>query len=94
MKRFLKEFNYLSFFAMLALLALGIVSIWSAGNARSELVFHSMWKSTLSTACVGIGLYFLFALIDYRRFLILFAWPLYGVALAMLIAVLLVGSTI
>ena len=38
----IKRFNWLMFAAMLALVALGTAAIYSAGNARSEEVFHSM----------------------------------------------------
>ncbi len=78
---------------MVALVVLGTVSIWSAGNAR-EALFHGMWKNNLSTAAFGLVLYAVLAKLDYRRFLDLFSWPLYGAALAMLVAVLCVGSSI
>ena len=78
---------------MLALAGIGTVAIWSAGNAR-EVIFHGMWKNNLSTAVFGLVLYFVLAKIDYRRFLSLFSWPLYGGAVVMLVAVLLVGSTV
>ena len=82
---------------MLALVGVGTVTIWSSGNAR-EVIFHGMWKNNLSTAVFGLVLYFVLAKIDYRRFLSLFSWPLYGGALVMLVAVnaafgLLVPST-
>ena len=48
----LKRFDWLMFAAMLALIAVGTVSIWSAGNARSETLFHGMWRSNLVTAAV------------------------------------------
>lgn len=92
--KFLRSFNWISFAAMLALIALGTVSIYSAGHARAESIFHGMWLNNLSTAVFGLVLYFALALFDYRRFLELFAWPLYGFALLMLVAVLLVGSEV
>lgn len=92
--KFLRSFNWISFAAMLALIALGTVSIYSAGHARAESIFHGMWLNNLSTAVFGLVLYFIFASFDYRRFLELFAWPLYGFALLMLVAVLLVGSEV
>ena len=91
--KFLRQFNWILFFAMLALLALGTVAIWSAGNAR-EAVFHGMWKNNLFMALFGLVLYFVLAKIDYRRLLELFSWPMYGAAIAMLVAVLCVGSTV
>ena len=77
---------------MSALIALGTVSIWSAGNARAESVFHGMWISNLMTAGVGLVLYFLLASVDYRKWLPLAAGPAYVAAVVCLLAVLLVGS--
>ena len=88
----LRRFNYLSFAAMLALIAVGTVAIWSAGNARAETVFHDMWKSNLCTAAFGLALYFLIAFTDYRRVLDLVALPAYALSLTMLVTVLLVGT--
>ena len=90
----LGRFNWIMFAAMLALVALGTTAIWSAGNARSELVFHGMWANNLWTAAFGLVLYFVLAFTDYRRFLELFSWPLYAGAFVMLVTVLLVGSTV
>ncbi len=91
--KFIRQFNWILFFAMLALVALGTMTIWSAGHAR-EVIFHGVWKSNLSAAFVGLVLYFVLASVDYRRFLDLFAWPMYLAALAMLVAVLFLGSTV
>jgi len=91
--KFIRQFNWILFFSMLALVALGTVTIWSAGHAR-EAIFHGMWKNNLSTALFGLVLYFVLARIDYRRFLEIFAWPLYGGAIVLLVAVLCVGSTV
>ena len=89
-----RRFDWILFLAMLALIAIGTVSIWSAGNARSELVFHGMWRSTLMTAAVGLIFYFILAFSDYRRYLPIIAMPAYGSALLLLVTVLLVGSTV
>ncbi len=78
---------------MLALMALGTVAIYSAGNARSEEVFHGMWKANLATAAVGLVVYFLFAFFDYRKYMAVFAVPAYLVAVALLVAVLFVGAS-
>ena len=87
-------FNWLLFASMLALLAIGTVAIWSAGNARAEAVFHGMWRSSLATAVVGLALYFALAFFDYRRYLGLLSVPSYAVALAFLVLVLFLGSTV
>ena len=94
MKSVLKRFNWLMFAAMILLIAVGTVAIWSAGNARAESVFHGMWKNNLATAAVGLLIYFALAAVDYRRILDWFSTPAYVAALAMLVLVLAVGSTI
>ena len=91
MKR-LRRFDVLGFAAMIALVAVGTVSIWSAGNARAEAVFHGMWIRNLVTAGVGLVLYLLIAFFDYRKWIGLVALPAYVASLVFLVAVLLVGS--
>ena len=90
----LKRFNWVQFFAMTALIAIGTVSIWSAGNARAETVFHGMWLNTLTTAVFGLVVYFALAFFDYRKLLDFVAVPAYAVALSLLVAVLVFGSTV
>ena len=94
MRAFLRRFDYLSFAATCALVAVGTVAIWSAGNARAEAVFHSMWLDNLVTAAFGFVLYFLLAAVDYRRILDFFALPGYVVSIACLTAVLVVGTSV
>ena len=91
---FLKRFDWLMFAAMSALVAVGTVAIWSAGNARVETVFHGMWASNLATALAGLALYFAFAAVDYRRTLDFLALPGYVVALVCLVAVLVFGTSV
>ena len=94
MKWTLKGFNWLMFLAMLALIGVGTTAIWSAGTARAETIFHGMWLNNLSTAIVGLVIYFALALMDYRRLLDFFATPAYAAAICLLVMVLLVGSTV
>ena len=88
------RFNWLLFASMLALAAIGVVAIWSTGNARSEAVFHGMWRSTLATSAVGLALYFLLAFFDYRRYLGLVSVPAYVASVAFLVLVLFAGSSV
>ena len=90
----LKKFNWVMFAAMLALVAIGTIAIRSAGNARTEAIFHGMWIDNLSAAGVGLALYLVIAFTDYRKYLDFAVWPLYGAAVVMLVAVLLLGSTV
>ena len=94
MARYLRNFNYLMFLAMISLIAIGTVAIWSAGNARAETVFHGMWKQTLVTAVFGLAVYLALSAVDYRKVLDYAAPFAYGVALLMLVAVLVFGSKI
>ena len=90
--RALKGFDWVGFAAMLLLIAIGTVAIWSAGNARAEAVFHGMWRNNLATAVVGLGFYLGFALVDYRKWIGWLSVPAYVLALAFLALVLLVGA--
>ena len=90
----LARFGWTMFAATLALVAIGTVAIWSAGNARSEAVFHGMWKSSLSAVVVGLVLSLILAFTDYRKYLGLLAVPAYAFSTVFLVAVLFVGSTV
>ena len=90
--RFLRGFDWLGFAAMLALLAIGTVAIWSAGNARTEAFFHVAWIRNLATASFGLVLYLALAVVDYRKWIGLAAVPVYALSLLFLVIVLLVGS--
>ncbi len=87
----LKRVNWLSFAAMLALLALGTLAIWSAGQARGG-TFLTKWVETLWTALFGLVVYAALAAIDYRRFFNWFSVPAYVGALVLLAAVLVFGD--
>ncbi len=88
----LRRLNWISLAAMLALIALGTVSIWSAGHAREEEIFHGVWIKNLLTAFAGLAVYGVFAAVDYRRSLDWISVPAYVGALALLVAVLLFGD--
>ena len=90
----LRAFNWTLLASMAALIAIGTVAIWSAGNARAESVFHGMWRANLWTAGIGLVLYLTLGFSDYRKYLPVAAWPAYGVGLVLLVAVLAVGSTV
>ena len=94
MRNRLLRFNWIAFLAMLALVTVGTLAIWSAGSAREGEVFHGMWKAHLQTAAFGLALYFALAWTDYRRILDWGALPAYLVAVVLLAVVLLVGSSV
>ena len=78
--------------ATTALVTVGTLAIYSAGNARAEAVFHDLWISNLTTAAFGFAVYFVLAFTDYRRILAYASGPAYAGALVMLVAVLLIGT--
>ena len=90
--RLFRGFDWGGFAAMLSLIAIGTIAIWSAGNARAEVVFHGMWRTNLVTAAVGLGLYLGFALVDYRKWIGWLSIPAYALSLVFLALVLLVGA--
>lgn len=90
----LRNFNWIMFVAMLALIATGTVAIWSSGNARAETIFHGMWKANLTTAIFGLAIYLALAFTDYRKILYWASIPSYAVSLVLLVVVLLVGSKV
>ena len=92
MKGFFRRFNWVAFAAMLVLAAIGTVVIWSAGNARAEMLFHGMWIRNLVTVGIGLAFYFGLALMDYRKWLPVLTIPFYVISVVLLIAVLLIGS--
>ena len=90
--RRLPRFDWTAFAVMLALIAIGTVAIWSAGNARAEGAFHGMWLRNLLTAIFGLGLYFAFSVLNYRKWIAFAALPVYILSVALLVAVLVFGS--
>lgn len=90
----LKRFNWLMFAAMLALIAVGTVAIYSAGNARAEEVFHGMWMNNLTSAAFGLVVYLALSFFDYRKVLDWFSVAAYAGAVVLLVAVLIFGSTV
>lgn len=92
MKEFFRRFNWLQFVSMSALIAIGAFALATAGAARGSASLATKWQSMLVTAAFGYVLYFVLAVCDYRRLLALFAYPVYIVAVAALIAVLVAGT--
>ena len=92
--KFLRRFDWLLFAAMLALVAVGTVTIYSAGHARAAAFFHGVWRSNLATAGFGLVLYFVLAVFDYRKYLDFLSVPAYALSLVCLVAVLLVGEEV
>jgi rod shape determining protein RodA len=92
-KEKLKNHNWVLFFAMIVLIVCGTLAIKSAGNARTQAVFHTMWINNLVTACVGFAIYSFLAYIDYRKFLRNYSIPIFIVSVVLLVAVLIFGTS-
>jgi rod shape determining protein RodA len=90
----LMKFNWLSFLSMVALAAIGVVFIKSAGEARTIASLQTAWRVHAATALFGLIVYFSIAFIDYRKIIDLFTVPYFLVSLIMLVAVLAFGSEV
>ncbi len=93
LKRLLR-FNWVMFLSMVALAAVGVVFIRSAGAARTVEALQGAWRVHAATALVGLVLYFALSLVDYRKILDLCATPGFLAALALLVAVLAFGDSV
>lgn len=88
------RFNWITFLSMVALGAIGVVFIKSAGAARQIASLQDAWKVHAATALFGLALYFVLAFIDYRKILDLFSTPSFIVSLVLLVAVLAFGDEV
>ena len=77
---------------MLGLVWMGVKLIQSAGGARASAALQDLWTVHAWTAVIGLAIYMALASIDYRKLLDWCAGPVFALACAMLVAVLLVGS--
>jgi rod shape determining protein RodA len=89
-RRFASNFDFGFMLGVLLLLAVGAVSVYSATHgmgARSELFYRQ-----ISWMGVGLTVMFFALVFDYRH-LKRWGWPIYGISVALLIAVLVIGRT-
>jgi len=91
MNSWLREnIDYITLLTVLLLLVIGIVSVYSATyDAGASMYFHRqvIW------ACAGVLIMFSIMLVPFRM-LQLLSYPLYGLSVAVLFAVLLVGKVV
>ena len=90
----LLKFNWLSFMSMVALVAIGVVFIKSAGEARNIAALHDAWRLHAATALFGLIIYFTLSFIDYRKILDICSTPYFIISLILLVAVLAFGAKI
>ena len=90
----LLQFNWLTFLSVLALAAIGVVFIKSAGEARMATSLQDAWRLHAATALFGLILYFTLSFLDYRKILDLGSTPFFLVAMILLVAVLAFGDKV
>ena len=90
----LLRFNWIMFLSMVALAAVGVVFIRSAGAARTIESLQDAWRVHAATALFGLILYFALAFIDYRKILDLCSTPCFLASLILLVAVLAFGEKV
>lgn len=89
----LRFINWFGFFAMVVLMTIGVFFVYSANASREAISLQNLWREHLkiSLACVGFNL--IVPLIDYRKLLSL-GWVAYLGSLFLLLAVLLIGTSL
>lgn len=85
--------NWILFAAMIALTVFGFFAIYSATWMRDDDYLVSAWKKQLVWACIGLAVYFVVSLVDYR-WVRYGALPLYILGLALLILVRFKGKKV
>jgi rod shape determining protein RodA len=89
----LKRMNWVMNLAILVLLVVGVLFVYSATSAREEQTIRWLWRKQLFWALAGLGVYLGMAVFDYRR-LRDQAPLIYGFALVLLVVVLVMGTRI
>lgn len=89
-----KRMDWLMTACVLALIVMGTVFIWSSGSARQSASLQTIWVTHAYTAVFGLAIYFVCALLDYRKLLNWLATPIYAISLVLLVAVLVFGAKV
>jgi len=89
-KRFFKNFDWISFFLIIAISLFGLLFIFSA-TYKIEKLYSIFFKKQLFGIISGISLYLFFSLVDYRQ-LIRFGYFLYFVVIGLLAFTIIKGS--
>jgi len=92
MRRF-SSFRDFDWFLFTLVVLLSLISVLEIRSATLHTKFHDFDHKQIGFLMVGIGLMFLISAIDYHRLLDLAPWA-YGVSLALLVAVRLVGTKV
>src|SRR3990167_2656770 len=92
-KRLKAHFHWPLFWVTLSLSAIGFLNLHSATYDLARGGFSPLFLSQLAWFAIGIVCAFLVLLVDYRVFL-RFAYPLYGLSVLLLVAVLYYGKEV
>lgn len=89
----LKRMDWWMVLSILVLLLVGIAFIFSASYRSDGTAMAGFYNKQIVWAGIGLGLFFLFASIDYRRFRDA-AWWLYVLGIILLVLVFVVGKKV
>ncbi|MFC1612787.1 rod shape-determining protein RodA [Patescibacteria group bacterium] len=88
----LKKFDWITFIIVIFFISLGIMAIYGISLSSGEVVL-SNFKKQIIFACAGLAIIFLITILDYKL-LKNYSYFIYGIAVILLIAVLMVGKVI
>jgi len=89
----LRRANWALHLVVALLLIVGVMFVYSACYVGEASEVRTLYLRQIKWIVVGVACYFGFALYDYHRFKHL-SWIIYGASLLLLIAVLIIGTTI
>ena len=89
-RRLLSNFNWLLFITILAVAAIGVVTIYSANHGRPEPFFRDLYIKQIYWILCGLVAMLLALIIDYRK-LSRYAYVIYGATVLALVYVLING---
>lgn len=88
----LRRMNPILLFCMIGLMIVGVCFVYSANSIRDNPILQSLYLGHAKLAAVGVLLNVALAYIDYRQIL-KWSWLFYLVAVALLVAVLVIGES-
>jgi len=89
--KLLKRMNWIMVLAVLSLLVIGVLFVYSACYVSEEQPVRTLYKRQALWAVVGVLCYGVFACLDYRR-LRKFSWWIYAACCLLLVVVLIMGT--
>ncbi|MBU1909523.1 MAG: rod shape-determining protein RodA [Verrucomicrobia bacterium] len=89
----LKRMDWSMVIAVVLLLGIGVAFVYSASYRGDDLPVPSFYRRQMVWALLGVAVFVLFVLVDYRRLRAAAGW-LYGMSLVLLVLVLLVGKKV